>query len=118
MSGRANQHRVPRWTKSLALDEVAAYRESGQSQRAWCAQRGISLSRLRYWLERVGSDTEESSDSRLPSMVAIQLREAAISPPMPIELEVDGRFVLRLPSGFDLEALSTVLELLSGQSSC
>lgn len=36
-----------KWTE-LAQE----YRNSGKSQRVWCAERGIKRSTLRYWLER------------------------------------------------------------------
>ena len=37
---------------------VKAFRESGKSQRKWCAERGLKRGTLRYWLER----TDELSE--------------------------------------------------------
>ena len=31
---------------------ISQFRESGQSQRVWCAEQGLKRSSLRYWLER------------------------------------------------------------------
>lgn len=31
---------------------VREFRESGKSQRVWCAENGVKRSTLRYWLER------------------------------------------------------------------
>lgn len=39
---------------------VEKFKESGKSQRKWCAEQGIKRSTLRYWLERLG----ELSDGR------------------------------------------------------
>ena len=40
---------------------ISQFRGSGQSQRVWCAERGIKRCSLRYWLERLDelSDGEE-----------------------------------------------------------
>ena len=32
---------------------VEKFKESGKSQRKWCAEQGIKRSTLRYWLERL-----------------------------------------------------------------
>jgi fructose-1,6-bisphosphatase/sedoheptulose 1,7-bisphosphatase-like protein len=42
-------------------ERVQEFKESGKSQRVWCAEKGIKRSSLRYWLERLDelSDGEE-----------------------------------------------------------
>lgn len=39
---------------------VEKFKESGKSQRKWCAEQGIKRSTLRYWLERL----DELSDGQ------------------------------------------------------
>lgn len=39
---------------------IKEFRNSGKSQRVWCAEQGIKRSTLRYWLER----TKELSEGR------------------------------------------------------
>ena len=40
---------------------IIEFKASGQSQRVWCAEKGLKRSSLRYWLERLDelSDGEE-----------------------------------------------------------
>lgn len=40
---------------------IRQFRESGKSQRVWCAEKNIKRSSLRYWLERLDelSDGED-----------------------------------------------------------
>lgn len=37
---------------------VEDFKQSGKSQRVWCAEQGIKRSTLRYWLERLDELTD------------------------------------------------------------
>lgn len=41
-------------------EAVEDFKQSGKSQRKWCAEQGIKRSTLRYWLERL----DELSDGQ------------------------------------------------------
>lgn len=120
MSEKRSGSREPRWSQTQASEELEAYRCSGLSQRAWCEQRGVSLSRLRYWAQKLEAAADEPSRSPFPSMVAVRVRGATPvhASDTPIELEVDSRFILRIPPGFDRGTLSAVLSVLTGRMAC
>lgn len=48
-------------TQDKREELIRQFRESGKSQRVWCAEQGLKRSNLRYWLERLDelSDGEE-----------------------------------------------------------
>ncbi len=38
--------------EKMKIEIAEKFRESGKSQRVWCAENGLKRSTLRYWLER------------------------------------------------------------------
>ena len=58
-----------RFTLSEGMSLVSAYRSSGLSASAYSAQSGISLPKLRYWLNKLGS----SKESHAGGFVAVQV---------------------------------------------
>ena len=47
---------------------IAEYKESGKSQRVWCAENGVKRSALRYWLERL-DELSEGKEIRFVEIV-------------------------------------------------
>lgn len=104
----------PRWSAAQARRELEAWRASGLSQQRWCKQRGVSLSRLRYWTaEEQRSDGFQTD--RLDSVVRLSLKGAAspTSTSPTLELEVEGRYRVRVPVGFDAQTLERLLTVLA-----
>jgi 5-bromo-4-chloroindolyl phosphate hydrolysis protein len=38
---------------------IAFWRESGKSQKAWCKEEGISLSKFKYWIKQLENSTKK-----------------------------------------------------------
>jgi plasmid stability protein len=51
---KTRKARAKRWTEAEAREVLRERRESGLSAVAFAAQRGISVTRLSYWGERLG----------------------------------------------------------------
>jgi len=108
-----------RWSRAQAVREVEAYAQSGQTAQEWCAQRGVSLSRLRYWRTELRGEERVAQVTSGP-FVPIAVREpcSANAAPTELALKVDSRFELRIPLGFDAPTLERVLRVLAEVSPC
>lgn len=71
--------RPERRTSEQWAERVRNYEASGQSQRAFCAERGIGQSSLRYWKRRLeqGSGIEDTRTSGSTRLVPVKLVEEA-----------------------------------------
>jgi transposase len=96
---------------------VREYEAGSQSQRAFCAARGVGQSSLRYWkrrLERADGD-EAKPTARAPRLVPVRLIEDAPAP-------ADSGLVVVTPGGirveiarqFDTATLRRVLAAVEG----
>ena len=65
-----DQSKARRWAEL-----VQAYEASGQSQRAFCARRGIGQSTLRYWRRRLQGGVGAGTGSGGARLVAVKVRE-------------------------------------------
>lgn len=93
--------------RSVWSRRVAAFERSGQSRRAWCAARGLSVSSLDAWRYR---PRREGSDGLAPVVVT----EAALSPVIEVAC---GRATVRLPTTVDAAWLAVLVRGL-GQATC
>lgn len=120
MSEKKRGFREPRWSRTQARRELASFRSSGLSQRAWCEERGVSFSRLRYWAQQLEVSSEQDTTISMPSMVAVRVQDESAAAEMEssIELEVEGLFVLRIPPEFARSTLSAVVGLLKRRMAC
>jgi len=76
--GETPQREVPqRRTPQQWATLVQEYEASGESQRAFCAERGIGQSSLRYWRRRLeeGRDNAGAPGARTARLVAVKLIE-------------------------------------------
>ncbi len=73
-AGRPERRTPEQWTEL-----VRNYEASGQSQRAFCAERGIGQSSLRYWKRRLeqGLGIQNTRTSRSTRLVPVKLVEEA-----------------------------------------
>ena len=71
-SGRPEQRRREQWARLVKEHEA-----SGQSQRAFCAERGIGQSTLRYWCRRLKEDARSGERGAGARLVPVRVREQA-----------------------------------------
>ena len=107
-NGRPEQRSREQWAALVKEHEA-----SGQSQRAFCAARGIGQSTLRYWRRRLqedGLDGERRVEARL---VAVRVREEApVEGLSGVSLVAGDGLRIELAPGFDATTLQRVLRTL------
>jgi hypothetical protein len=89
---------------------VEAWRASGLSQTRYCQKHGLTKGTLGYWSSRLKRRHEATG---LVEVGRAALREER--PSRPIELVVEGRYLLRLWPGLDRDHMSDVLSVLEGR---
>ena len=90
---------------------VAAWRGSGLSQREYCDRHGLVKGTMSHWVWRLKAVELEQVEQlmvELPSAPS----ETLPSEPAAIELEIGGRYLLRLRVGTDSTHLREVIEVL------
>lgn len=112
--------------KSDWAAEVSAWRRSGQTGPAYCGERGLKLTRLRYWTSKLkrqkkgalSHQVEAASGSRLAQVRVRQTRTRAPSTLAQGEAAafrlVVGEVLVDVPKSFDAEALAQLLDVLEG----
>ena len=85
---------------------VEAWRTGGLSQKEYCRRHRLAKGTLGYWSSRL-------RQSDLVEVGRAEVREER--PSRPIELVVEGRYLLRLWSGIEGDHLSEVLSVLEGR---
>src|SRR5262245_31835301 len=102
---RRNEAREQFWR-----DTVAAWRESGQSVRAFCAARGVSeatfFARRRELIDRKPSESS-ANQPPAPSFVPVQV----VSDPT-IEVILPGGLVVRVPAAADPAVVARLITAL------
>ncbi len=91
------------WTR-----HVESWRASGLTQKAYCARRRLAKGSLGYWASTLGRQKAEESG-------LVEVGRAEVKPQRsncPLELEVEGRYLLRLWPGLDPAQLREVLSVL------
>lgn len=85
---------------------VEAWRASGQTQKQYCDQHGLSRSTLAYWSSKINSEIKPSDfveihhDGRAPAAGGV------------VELVVNDRYRLRIGEGFSAEAVKRLLDVI------
>ncbi len=96
-------------TEDLWHARVAAWRSSGQTVSAFCADKPFAASTLRWWSSRLRRSPAQS-------FLELRPREAVVAVPHAgIVVEIGAARVRVLP-GFDPALLASVLAALSGGS--
>ncbi len=109
-AGRPERRTPERWAKL-----VQDYERSGQSQRAFCAERGIGQSSLRYWRRRLeqGYETEDGSTPRRTRLIPVKLVEEAVGSAGSGVALISRRGIrVEIARGFDAATLARVLASL------
>lgn len=92
--------------------QVEAWRASGLSQGEYCLKHRLAKGTLGYWSSRLSKGRTRVSE--LVEVGRAEVKEQRSS--RPIELVVEGRYLLRLWPGIDFDHLSEVLSVLEGRS--
>jgi transposase-like protein len=105
------ERRTPEQWGELVQD----YEASGQSQRAFCAERGIGQSSLRYWKRRLEqkSGPEGAPIAQGPRLVPVKLVEdASVPADSGLAVVMPGGVRVEIARGFDAPTLACVLATL------
>lgn len=91
---------------------LRAYQESGQTQREFAAQNGLSLSWLSIWLRK----SRMANTSRVPaSLVQLPIGlEIDVKPRTTYKMGFPGGQSLEVSAGFDIEEVRELCQLLRG----
>ena len=107
-SGRA-EHRTREQWAALVKEQEA----SGQSQRAFCAARGIGQSTLRYWRRRLEEDALSGGRGAGARLVPVRVREQAPGEGFSgVRLMAGNGVRIELAPGFDAMTLERMLVTL------
>jgi len=93
---------------------VKEWEASGQSQRAFCAERGIGQSTLRYWRRRLQGETP--SDAEISGARLVPVRVRAQGPSQggsDLRLVLGNGLRIEVAPGFDAATLQRVVATLA-----
>ena len=91
---------------------VAAWRGSGLSQREYCDRHGLVKGTMSHWVWRLKAVELEQVEQQMVELPVPASEPFASDEPTAIELEIDGRYLLRLRPGTDSAHLREVIEVL------
>jgi hypothetical protein len=95
-------------------DTIAAWKESGQSVRAFCTARGVAeatfFARRRELANRGHSPRPSATHGPSPSFAAVR-----VIPDPTIEIVLPGGVLVRVPSGVDPTAVAHLVAALGGR---
>lgn len=101
------KHNREFWTR-----HVESWRASGLTQKAYCARHRLAKRSLGYWASRLGRRKATVTE-------LVEVRPTAVKPQQsncPIELAVQGGYLLRLWPGVEPAHLREVLSVLERRS--
>jgi len=87
------------WSK-----KIAEFRRSGKTKEEWCIKQNISNKQFTYWLRQFSGETTETQ------WLPVEIKEVER---LPLVLKV-GTATIEVPSDFDKEHLSSIIEVLKG----
>jgi transposase len=105
---RRNKAREQLWR-----DAIAAWRESGQSVRAFCAARGVSEATF-FARRRELADQEPPRRLAVPAP-APQFVPVKVVPDPTVEVVLPGGLIVRVPVGADPGAVARLVAALGGK---
>jgi hypothetical protein len=92
--------------------QVQAFRESGQTASLWCTSRGISLSKLRYWIKKEDSVVERSSEDNQIEWISALIPESQGKSSLRISI---GNTVIEASPEASRELFEIALRLLAAK---
>ena len=104
-----NSDRVQFWR-----DTIAAWKESGQSIRAFCAARGVAEATF-FARRRELTDREQSLRPAAASVTSPSFAAVRVIPDPTIEIVLPGGLLVRVPVGADPVAVAHLVAALGGR---
>jgi len=109
MPRRSSRDRERQWSRT-----IAAWKQSGQTQAAYCGERGISIHTFRWWKRRLRnaapSDEHQHDDALVTTLVPVTVKGDAPSEPIEIVVSNDRR--IRVSARFDEALLRQVISVV------
>lgn len=119
MGTAAMGRRHKRWPEALKREIVAASLAPGASVSIVARQYDVNANQVFSWRKRYREDACAPSNSPVPQLVPVVITAeqdaAAAQPPVvteKIEIDVSGKYRIRVACGFDGQALRRVLDVL------
>lgn len=119
MGTTAMGRRHKRWPEALKREIVAASLAPGASVSIVARQYDVNANQVFSWRKRYREDACAPSNSTVPQLVPVVITAeqdaAAAQPPVvteKIEIDVSGKYRIRVACGFDGQALRRVLDVL------
>ena len=97
-------------TREFWRRHVEAWRNSGLSQKEYCRRHRLLKGTLGYWSSTLGRENCSGSELVEVGLAAVEAKPAA--PSRPIEVVVEGRYLMRLWPGTDRDHMQEVLSVL------
>jgi len=66
--------------RQVWMARITAYKNSGQTMKAWCSAQGVTLDQLKYWLRQMKSRSAEAVAQTPAAFVPLTLTESADLP--------------------------------------
>lgn len=105
---KASEAERQRW-----LEEISAWRQSGETLSGWARHRGYSRDALQYWKERLAGEAAGPAVSPAIRLMPV-IPAAASHQALELRIERDG-FRVVLPADFDAAALSRLLDVVGSR---
>jgi transposase len=119
MGTTATGRRHKRWPEGLKREIVAASRAPGASVSTVARQYDVKANQVFSWRKRYREDARPPSAPTTPQLVPVvitaELEAVAAQPSVvteKIEIDVSGKYRVRVACGFDGQALRRVLDVL------
>ena len=119
MGTTATGRRHRRWPEALKREIVAASLAPGASVSIVARQYDVNANQVFSWRKRYREDACAPPNSTVPQLVPVVITAeqdaAAAQPPIvteKIEIDVSGKYRIRVACGFDGQALRRVLDVL------
>ena len=98
------ENKIEHWKK--IADQ---WRQSGKTQKEFCIEHEIKFTTFTYWMGRVKK--EEMDSSQVKNLVCISMPSSRVTEE-DIILEIDRRYRIKLPQGFDSDTLRQILVVI------
>jgi transposase len=119
MGTTATGRRHKRWPEALKREIVAASLAPGASVSIVARQYDVNANQVFSWRKRYREDARAPPNSTVPQLVPVVITAeqdaVAAQPPVvteKIEIDVSGKYRIRVACGFDGQALRRVLDVL------
>lgn len=113
-SNTARWSRARRWTRDDATAALAALEESGEAVATFAGRHGVDAQRFYGWRRRLGPAIAEAP----PAFVEVVGRPVAGGGQRGFDVVLPTGVIVRVPPGFDDDALRRLLAVVTGGPPC